>query len=146
LPFQYSFTVTENAIQPLRWNITFGVLGVVRSEAGFQASEIGGGSSTTVTGQGLAFSENADNPDLINLDLGIQFANIFQGVVPTPGLVPDGDEFTVSDVNVSIDIPADLFIPEPASWTLIFVIVPAFYLRMVSRRCETGRRTRRKLL
>jgi hypothetical protein len=32
LPFQYSFTVTENAIQPLRWNITFGPLGVVRFE------------------------------------------------------------------------------------------------------------------
>jgi hypothetical protein len=127
LPFQYSFTVTENAIQPLLWNITFGPLGLIRFESQ-SASLIDGGSNTTVTGQGMAFSENSDSPDLINLGLGIQFANLFQAGVPTPGLVPNGDEFTVSDVNVSIDIPAGLFIPEPASWTLIFAILPAFYV------------------
>jgi len=127
LPFQYSFTVTENAIQPLLWNIAFGPLGVVSFESQF-ASRIDGGSSTTVTGQAVAFSQNADSPDLINLDLGIQFANLFQGVVPTPGLVPNGDEFTVSDVNVSLDVPADLFVPEPASWMLILAILPAFYV------------------
>jgi hypothetical protein len=127
LPFQYSFTVTENAIQPLLWNIAFGPLGVVGFEPQ-SASLIDGGSSTTVTGQGMALSQNADSPDLINLGLGIQFANLFQGVVPTPGLVPNGDEFTVSDVNVSIVIPADLFIPEPASWALILALLPAFYI------------------
>jgi hypothetical protein len=127
LPFQYSFTVTEDAIQPLLWNITFGPLGVVGFESQ-SASLIDGGSSTTVTGQGMAFSENADSPDLIDLGLGIQFANLFQGVVPTSGLVPNGDEFTVSDVSVSTDIPAGLFIPEPASWALIFAILPAFYV------------------
>jgi hypothetical protein len=79
-------------------------------------------------GQGMAFSENSHSPELIGLGLGIQFANLFQGGVPTPGLLPNGDEFTVSDVNVSIGIPAGLLTPEPASWTLIFAILPAFYV------------------
>jgi hypothetical protein len=120
MPFQYSFTVTENATQPLLWNTTFGPAGLVGSD--FQASRIDGGGNTIVTGEGTAFSMNASNPDLIALNLGIQFANLFQAVVPS------GDQFTVSDVDVSLDVPAGLFVPEPASWTLLFAIVPAFFV------------------
>ncbi len=130
MPFQYSFTLTENDTQPVLWNTTFGPVGLVASN--LQPTLSDGGSSTVIAGSGTAFSQSTNDPDLITLGLGIQFANQFRGIVPS------GDEFTVSDVSVNIEAPSALFLPEPASWILMFAIVPISMLPMLRRRRRGG--------
>jgi hypothetical protein len=141
MPFQYSFTLTENETQPLLWNTSFGPTGIIDSYP--QAYRSDGGSSIVITGQGNAFSQHTNDAELVNLELGIQFANQFTGVVPTPDDVPSGDEFTLSDVSVSIEVPSVLFVPEPASWILMFAIVPISILPMLRRRRRGGTGTHR---
>ena len=128
IPFQYSFNVTENLTQPLAWSVSFAPAGAIYSYE--QPAIISGGSSTIVSGHGTASGSPQDDSDSIDLEIGVQFFNQF------PLTVPTGDEFTVSDVSVSIDIPAEAFIPEPASWHLMWAIIPI--LLFVSRRRGTG--------
>jgi hypothetical protein len=113
MPFDYSFTITENDPQALNYLLSFGGGGAITSSAS-NSTDIDGALTQTVTGQGMAF--HAIDSDLVHLGLGVSFQNLF------PLDVPIGDEFTVSDVTVNIDIPPDAFLPEPAPWQLLSVL------------------------